>query len=64
MGDLDQALGLAGQFARHEHARGITIPAIDDHRHVDVQDVTVLDLLVARNAVADTWFSEMQLACL
>ena len=53
IGDLDQALRLAVHFAHHVHARGITMPAIDDQGDVDVDDVAVAQRLVIGNAVAD-----------
>ena len=53
MGDLDQALGLPAELAGHIHPARIAEPAVDDHGHVDIQDVAVLQHLAARNAVAD-----------
>ena len=51
VGDLNQAFGLAGQFARHIHAACVTEPAVHDHGHVDVQDVAILQRLVTGDAV-------------
>ena len=35
------------------HAAGIAVPAVEDQRHVDVDDVALFKRLVAGNAVAD-----------
>jgi hypothetical protein len=53
MGDLDQPLGPAAGAPRDIHPAGIAVPALDDHGHVDVQDVAVAQQLVARDAMAD-----------
>ena len=53
MGHVDQAFGASHGLAGDEHARGVAVPAIEDHRDVDVQDVAVLELLGPGNAVAD-----------
>src|SRR5476649_629090 len=50
---LDQAFGAARNFADGEHAAGIAVPAVEDQRHVDVDDVALFKRLVAGNAVAD-----------
>jgi hypothetical protein len=51
--DLDQPLGLPGDVAGDVHPRGVAEPAVDDHGHVDVQDVAVLEHLRSRDAVTD-----------
>src|SRR3984957_2969946 len=53
IGDLDQPLGAAGNFADRIHAAGIAVPMIDDQGHVDIDDVALAHRLLARNAVAD-----------
>ena len=53
IGDLDQALGLPAHLAHIVHAARVAMPAIDDQRHVDVDDVAVAQRLVVGNAVAD-----------
>ncbi len=53
IGDLDQPLGFARQIARHEHARCVAIPAIDNHRDINVENVAGLEQLVTRNTMAD-----------
>ena len=53
MGHLDQPLGAAGDRPDGVHAAGIAVPAVQDQRHVDIDDVAFLHRLVGRNAVAD-----------
>jgi len=53
MGHLNQALRLSRQLAGDIHARRITKPTIDDHSDVDVQDVAILQNLVARYPVTN-----------
>ena len=53
IGDLEQALGGAGDLAHRIHAARIAVPAIDDERHVDIEDVALLQRARARDAVAD-----------
>ncbi len=53
IGDLDELLRLQRHIANKEHAAGIAMPAIDNHRHIDVDDIAVLQLSRRRNAVAD-----------
>src|SRR5665811_1985923 len=50
---LDQPLGAAGDLTDGVHAAGIAVPAVEDQRHVDIDDVAFLHGLVGRNAVAD-----------
>src|SRR5438105_13266927 len=40
-------------IADKEHAAGITVPALDDNGHVDIDDVAFDQPAIARNAVAD-----------
>ena len=51
IGDLEQALGGAGHFPHRIHAARIAVPAIDDERHVDIEDVAVFERAGARDAV-------------
>src|SRR5262249_2156292 len=53
VGDVDQLLRLHADLADAEHAAGVTMPAVEDDGDVDVEDIAVLQLLVAGNAVAD-----------
>ncbi len=53
VGDFDQALGAARDFAHRIHAARIAVPAIEDQRDVDIDDVAFLQRLLAGNAVAD-----------
>jgi hypothetical protein len=53
VGDLDQPLGLPAGRAGDVHPARVAEPAVDDHGHVDVQDVAVLEHLGPGNAVAD-----------
>ena len=53
MGHLDQTLGLARQVSGHIHPACVAEPAIDDHGHVDVQNIAVLQRLRSGNPVAD-----------
>ena len=53
MGHVYQSLRLSRNGAHRIHPRGIAMPAVQDHRHVDVDDVAFLQLLRPRNAVAD-----------
>ena len=53
VGDVDQLARLEADVADQKHAAGVAMPAIDDRRDVDVDDVAVLQLPVLRNAMAD-----------
>jgi hypothetical protein len=53
VGDIDQLARLQGHVADQIHAAGVAVPAIDDRRHVDVDDVAVLQRFLARDAVAN-----------
>ena len=52
-GCLHQALRLDRRRADVEHPARIAVPPVLDHRDVDVDDVARLELLVARDPVAD-----------
>ena len=53
-GDVDEAARFQRNLlAEEEHAAGIAMPAVEDHRHVDVEDVAVHQAPVAGDAVAD-----------
>src|ERR1700688_1492347 len=47
VGHLDQPLGAARNLADREHAAGIAVPAIEDQRHIDIDNVAFLERLVA-----------------
>ena len=53
VGDVDQLARLQRDVADQVHAAGVAVPAVDDRGHVDVDDVAVLERLVAGDAVAD-----------
>ena len=53
VGDFDQPLGAARDFADRIHAAGIAVPAVEDQRDVDIDDVAFAQRLLVRNAVAD-----------
>ena len=66
VGDVDQPCGIGLGRPGQVHPRAVAVPAVDDHRHVDVEDVAVDQHVVgslflilagrdraARNAVAD-----------
>jgi hypothetical protein len=53
IGDFDQPLGAAGNFADRIHAAGIAVPMVEDERHIDIDDVAFAQRLFAGNAVAD-----------
>ena len=50
---LDQLLGLERRLAGVEHPAGIAVPAVNQRRDVDVENIAILQHLVARNAVTD-----------
>jgi hypothetical protein len=50
---LDQPLGPARDVADRIHAARVAVPAVEDQRHVDIDDVALLHRLVVRDAVAD-----------
>ncbi len=51
--DVDQAASLGGDRADLVHARGVAVPAVQDRRDVDIDDVAFAQGLFRRNAVAD-----------
>ena len=51
--DVDEALRLDRDVADQVHAAGVAVPAVDDRRHVDIDDVAVAQRLVVGDAVAD-----------
>jgi len=53
VGDAAQALGRNRALAYDEHATGVTMPTILDHRDVDVDDVAFFQRLLIRNTVTD-----------
>src|SRR5262249_62349306 len=53
VGDLDQAFGAAWDRAHGVHPTGIAVPPVEDEGDVDVDDVALLERLLARNAWAD-----------
>ena len=50
---VDQPFGLAVDFAHRIHAARVAVPAIDDQRDVDVDDVAFTQRFRAGNAVTD-----------
>ena len=59
-GGFAQIKLLGNRLVRKIHPAAVAIPAIEDDRDVDVQDVTPRQPGIARNAVADDSFKEMQ----
>ena len=53
IGDLEQTLGGAADLAHGVHAARIAVPAVDDQRHVDIEDVALFQRAGSRDAVAD-----------
>ena len=53
VGDVDEPARLHARLADIEHAARVPVPAVEDHGHVDVHDVALLQPLVAGDAVAD-----------
>ena len=53
VGCLGQSFSGDARLADVEHAAGVAVIAVDDHRDVNVEDVAVLQFFVARNAVAN-----------
>ena len=53
IGHVDKAFGFHRHIADEEHAAGVAVPAIKLRRHVDIDDVAVLQLLVRWDAVAN-----------
>ena len=52
IGHIDQLARFQRHIADQEHAASVAMPAIDDDRHVDIDDVAILQRLVVRNAMA------------
>ena len=50
---LDQPLGAARNFADRVHAAGIAVPAVEDQRHVDIDNVALAQRLLHRDAVTN-----------
>ena len=54
VGDLDELSRLQrNALANKEHSARVAVPAVEDHRHIDVQNVAVHQTAVAGDAVAD-----------
>src|SRR5262249_6190268 len=53
VGDLEQSLRRARDLADAIHAARIAVPAVDDERHVDIENVALFQRTRARDAVAD-----------
>src|SRR5262245_47425331 len=51
MCDVDQPFGPPRNFPDGKHPAGIAMPAVQDERHVDIDDVPILQWLVAGNAM-------------
>src|SRR3546814_9290082 len=61
VGDLDELLRLDGHVAAQIHTAGIAVPAVQERRHVDIEDVAVLQRAVAGDAVrSEEHTSELQ----
>ena len=52
VGDVDQPLGPSRKLPHGVHAAGVAVPAVDDQRHIDVDDIPVLEGLGIGDAVA------------
>jgi hypothetical protein len=53
IGDFHEPLGLSAHFACPIHPARVSVPAIEDKRHVDIENITLAQRLVAWDAVAD-----------
>ena len=54
VGHVDELFRLdRDAVADEEHAAGIAVPAIEDHRHIDIDDIPIHQPPIARDAVAD-----------
>ena len=53
IGHIDKPLGLYRHITDEEHAAGVAVPALELRRHVDIDDVAVLQFLVRRDSVAN-----------
>ena len=53
VGDVDQPLRPARRLAGDEHPARVAVPAVDDQRHVDIENVAVAQRLLVGNAVTD-----------
>ena len=53
VGDVDQPFGATRNGADTVHAAGIAVPAVEDERDVDIDDVAFTERLVVGDAVAD-----------
>jgi hypothetical protein len=60
IGHVDQAARLERHVTHQIHAAGIAVPAIEQRRHVDIDDVAVLERLVRGMPWHTTWLIEMQ----
>ena len=52
IGDLDQLARLDRGLADQIHAAGVAVPAVDNRGHVDIDDIALVQFLVAGDAVA------------
>src|SRR5690606_14175052 len=53
IGYVDQPLRLDLRLAGDIHAAAVAIPAIQDRRHVDIEDIAIFELLRAGDAMTD-----------
>ncbi len=53
MSDLDQTLCFARRCACNIHPACVAEPAVNDHCHIDIQNVAVFQLFIAWNTVTD-----------
>ena len=63
VGDLHQLGCLHRGLADQEHAAGIAVPAIDNHRHIDINDIAFFQLLSPGIPWQTTWLIEVQQLC-
>src|SRR5690606_38631699 len=53
IGHFNETLGLPRNFTHRIHAAGITMPAVNDERQVDIEDIALAQWPAVRNSVAD-----------
>ena len=53
IGHIDQPLGFDRRFTCKEHAACVTMPTIQQRRHINVENVTVFENFGPRNTMAD-----------
>ncbi len=63
LGHFDQPLGLARNFDDRIHPARVPVPAVDDQRQVDVENVALAQRPLVGMPWQTTWLSEVQRAC-